>query len=367
MGFIFGKSKSKTAIQRLHRKLQESDMKQAFYLSTLQTLLQFLKEFALDQEEIDTGAYKRQIDLLRKKFDEEHEIKPIAAFFKKSKKNIPGFISKQKGYIEDRDAELREIIEIMSKALTSQHDENRKYHQDIYKRSEKIERFTLLDDLRKIRAALEQEIKQLRRDVESKQTMEENRMKALDQEINVLSRELQEAKKEALTDALTGLSNRKAFDQYLIDLSNKSILKNRSFALLLLDIDDFKKVNDTYGHQTGDSILAMVAGKCREIIRSNDFVGRYGGEEFVVILPSSSLRNGVKRARQIRKAIASARYKHTLDDTDSGITLRITVSIGVSVFREGDTSATVLERADKALYKAKGTGKDRVVSEREIE
>ena len=367
MEFTFRKSKSKTAIQKLHRKLKESNLKQEFYLHTLRTMLQFLKEFALDQNEIDTGAYKRQIDLLRKKFDDEQEIKPIAVYFKKSKENILGFINKQKGYIEDRDAELREIIEIMSKALTSQNDENRKYHQSIYKRSEKIERITLLDDLRKIRAALEQEIKQLRRDVESKQIMEENRMKALDREINVLSRELQKAKREALTDALTGLSNRKAFDQFIIDLSNKSALGNGSFALLLLDIDDFKKINDTYGHQTGDNILVLIARECRGIIRSNDFAGRYGGEEFVLILPSSSLRNGVKKARQIRKAIASAHYKHTLDGTDSGITLRITVSIGVSVFRKDDTSATVLERADKALYKAKGTGKNRVVSEKEID
>jgi diguanylate cyclase len=367
MGIFFRKSKDKAAIRKLHQKLQQSGLKQEFYLQALRTMLQLLKEFAMDQGEINPGDYKRQLDLLRKKLDEKHEIKPFIPLFKKSKENILGFISKQKEYIEDRDRELRDIIDIMSKALSEQNAENQKYHQSIYKHSEKIERITLLDDLRKIRNALEQETKQLRRDVKSKQATEEKRMKTLGQEINLLSRELQMAKKEALTDALTGLSNRKALDQFMLDLSNRGNLENGSFALLLLDIDDFKKVNDTYGHQTGDNILILIAEKCREIIRSNDFIGRYGGEEFVVILPSSSLRNGVKRGRQINKAISDARYKHTLHGTDTGITLRITVSIGVSVFRKGDTSEMVIERADKALYAAKDAGKNQVVSEKEID
>lgn len=367
MGLFFRKSKDKTTIQKLHQKLQQSNMKQEFYLQTLRTMLELLKEFALDQVEIGTGDYKNQIDLLRKKFDEKHEVKPFITFFKKSKENILGFITKQKEYVEDRDRELREIIDVMSKALSGQNDENRKYHQRIYKHGEKIERITLLDDLRKIRGALEKEIKQLRLDVKNKQTMEQKRMKALDQEINLLSHELQKAKEEALTDGLTGLSNRKAFDQFIAGLSNKGNLGNGSFALLLLDIDDFKKINDTYGHQTGDNILVLIAEKCREIVRSNDFIGRYGGEEFAVILPSSSLRNGIKRGRQIKKAIAAARYKHTLEGTDTGITLRITVSIGVSVFTKGDTSEMIIQRADKALYTAKGTGKNRVVSEKEID
>jgi diguanylate cyclase len=367
MGLFFRTSKDKTAIQKLQKKLQQSGIKQKFYLNALQTMLQLLKEFAMDHGEINTDGYKRQIDLLHKKFDENHEVeKPIIALFKQSKQTISRFINEQMGYIKDRDRELREIIDIMSKALAAQNDENRQFNQSINRHSEKIERITHLDDLRKIRSALEQQIEQLRRDVINKQAMEEARMKAMGQEINLLSRELKMAKQEALTDSLTGLSNRKAFDQYITDLSARCAMGNGSFALLLLDIDDFKNINDTYGHQTGDTILVKIAGKCRETTRSKDFIGRYGGEEFAVILPSSSLRNGVKRGRQIKKSIAATHYKHKYENTDTGITLRITVSIGVSVFRKGDTSAMVIERADKALYAAKETGKNRVVSEKEI-
>jgi diguanylate cyclase len=175
MGLFFRKSKDKTAIQKLHKKLQQSSIKQKFYLNAIQTMLHFLKEFAIDHSEINTDGYKRQIDLLRKKFDEDHEVeKPMITLFKQSKETILGFINEQMGYIKDRDREFREIIDIMSKALAAQNDENRQFNQSINKRSEKIERITHLDDLRKIRSALEQEIDQLRRDVKTNRPWKKN-------------------------------------------------------------------------------------------------------------------------------------------------------------------------------------------------
>ena len=320
-------------------------------------MLQLLDEFVLDRREIDADSFKKQIDLLRRKLDEERDVKSLTTFFKQLKESILQFIQKQKGYIDDRDAEMRQIIDVMTKAIATQNDENRQYHKSIYQQSEKIERITQLDDLRKIRTALEKEIMQIRSNIEAKQAKEKDRMKALGQEINSLSRELKKAKAEALTDALTGLSNRKAFDQLIVDLSRKSSLGIHTFALLLLDIDDFKKINDTYGHQVGDDILVLIGEKCRENVRSNDFIGRYGGEEFVMVLPSSSLKNAVKKGRQLKKAIEKIRYKYKMDGENSGITLRITVSIGVGAFRKGDSVKHVIERADRALYAAKDAGK----------
>ena len=366
MGFFFRKSNKKITIDKLKRQLDQSKDKQAFYLLSIRTMLHLLKEFALDESEIDVDEFKKQINLLNEKFEKEHETKPISSLLKKTEENTLKFISNQKDYIKERDAELRDIIDIMSKALAAQNDENRKYHKNIYTHSEKIERLTLLDDLRKIRSALENEVAELRRNVRDKQTLEENRMKSMSQKVAALNNELRKVKKEAMMDALTGIYNRKAFDRYIADLSRKNTPRNTSFALLMIDIDDFKKINDAYGHQTGDRVLVSMAGKCKEIIRSDDFLCRYGGEEFVLILPALSLKNGIKKARQICKAVEKAQFKHTLDGVDTGITLRITVSIGVSVYRKSDTPATVLERADKALYRAKGTGKNRVVSEKDI-
>jgi diguanylate cyclase len=133
----------------------------------------------------------------------------------------------------------------------------------------------------------------------------------------------------------------------------------------MLDIDNFKKINDGYGHQIGDRVLVALARKCHSLIRNDDIMARYGGEEFVILLPNASLDNAVTKADSIRKTIANTRY--ALDDVEPGNTLSITISIGVSVFSNGDSPLTVVERADKALYLAKRRGKNRVASEMDLE
>jgi diguanylate cyclase (GGDEF)-like protein len=136
------------------------------------------------------------------------------------------------------------------------------------------------------------------------------------------------------------------------------------FSLLMLDIDNFKRINDTYGHPVGDRVILAVVQQCKGLIRKDDFLARYGGEEFAIILPAASLRHGSKKARAICKAIAVMRYP--LDSQAPHTILSFTVSIGVSTCRPGDTVASIVERADKALYEAKRLGKNRVVSEKQV-
>jgi len=132
----------------------------------------------------------------------------------------------------------------------------------------------------------------------------------------------------------------------------------------MLDIDDFKKINDKYGHQTGDRVILAVISKCRQSIRGEDFLARYGGEEFAIILPGASLKNAAKKADHICKSIAATRY--CLDDVPGIPILSITISIDVSCLQRADTVAAVTRRADKALYAAKYAGKNRVFSETSV-
>jgi diguanylate cyclase len=167
-----------------------------------------------------------------------------------------------------------------------------------------------------------------------------------------------------MTDGWSGAYNRKSFDNYIKGLVERSAVMNGSFALLMLDIDNFKAINDTYGHNTGDRVLMAFANKCREHIRDEDFFARYGGEEFVIVMPGASLRSASKRAKQVCKAIATARY--ALENEQPGDVLRITTSIGVGSRKKGDSATSIIQRADKALYMAKQTGKNRVVTEKKI-
>ncbi len=162
--------------------------------------------------------------------------------------------------------------------------------------------------------------------------------------------------KLSITDSLTGLYNRKKLDDILADQLARFKRNQRPFALLMLDIDHFKKLNDTYGHLAGDQVLASVARTFSNSIRNIDFVARYGGEEFVIVLPETALSAAHDMAERILTQVRSASYQFN----DQSIA--VTLSIGVAMSRSSDESAdTLLARTDRMLYEAKRAGRDRVI------
>ncbi len=159
----------------------------------------------------------------------------------------------------------------------------------------------------------------------------------------------------SITDSLTDLYNRKKLDDILADQLARFKRNQRSFAILMLDIDRFKKLNDTYGHLAGDQVLASVARTLFSSIRNIDFAARYGGEEFVIVLPETTLSAARDMAERIRIQVHGATYQFN----DQSIA--VTLSIGVANSHSSDESAdAVLARADQMLYEAKRSGRDRV-------
>jgi diguanylate cyclase len=348
----------------LAAELSESNQKSEYFLLAIRALLQLLKEFALDLKEINSDGYKEDISYLSAKISTENKLKKVESRFNKGKKKIDAFIELQKKYLLDRESEFKDIIDILTRAMVTLDSENQEYNQKILKQSENIEEITRLDDIKKLKKALIQEIEQIRETVQEKQSHDSSKLENLSNKVNNLSVELERARTESLTDGMTGIYNRKAFDSHISSLVEKNTVSKTPFSLLMLDIDDFKKVNDNYGHQTGDRVILAIISKCRQSIRGEDFFARYGGEEFVIILPGASLKNAIKRAEHICKSIASTRYY--LDDVAGSPTLSVTVSIGVSSLQKADTIATVTQRADKALYAAKHNGKNCVFSEKKL-
>lgn len=161
----------------------------------------------------------------------------------------------------------------------------------------------------------------------------------------------------AFTDHLTGLKTRGYFEQQLELEIKRSERKGEGFCLLMLDIDRFKPLNDTYGHHVGDKVLRRVAAVLAQDMREVDTVARYGGEEFVIILPETTEEEAHAVAQRIRGAVAGERFQ-----IDAKRTEPITISIGLAVFGKDATSGKQLtQRADAALYVAKGQGRNRVV------
>ena len=161
-----------------------------------------------------------------------------------------------------------------------------------------------------------------------------------------------EYKRNAMIDGLTGLYNRRWIDEAMPRFVTRYGRSSAALSVLMIDVDHFKKFNDTFGHATGDKVLVTVARALRENLRPTDLVARYGGEEFLVILPDTNVEAGTHCAERIRTAVAAEK----LDDVDT----RITISIGGSCLKKGEGMAEMLSRADEALYASKHNGRDRV-------
>ena len=328
-------------------------------LRSIDALVHFLKSFAIDVKEIRSDAFKQGMDDLNRKFAADEKPKRIELQFEHQKSAILSFIDHQHQYIADREKELRDIIELLTKAMANLDVENREFYHRVYDQSEKMEKITRLDDIKKIKTALAHEVSQMREIVDLKKDQDRRQVQLLAGQVDSLRQGLEKTRKKSMTDGLTGVYNREAFDDTLSELIERSRVMNTTYSLLMLDLDDFKQINDTYGHVIGDRVLMAFTQKCRDSIRGDDYIARYGGEEFAIILPGASFKNAMKKGRQICDTVAAARYATNTDSKDDYLSM--TVSIGITEFKKEDTPETVVARADKALYKAKSRGKNCVV------
>jgi diguanylate cyclase (GGDEF)-like protein len=162
--------------------------------------------------------------------------------------------------------------------------------------------------------------------------------------------------RQASTDGLTDLANRRHFEEALAAEISRAERFGGTLALVLADLDDFKQVNDRYGHQTGDDVLRAFADVLRETVRDIDLAVRYGGEEFAVLLPQTDLEGADRLAERLRETMAARRLT-----IEPAAIVTVTSSFGVASFSEGSTPAALFAAADEALYRAKSEGKNRVV------
>lgn len=185
----------------------------------------------------------------------------------------------------------------------------------------------------------------------------ERKLSETTKEVDRLRANLKEVREEALTDALTGVANRRRFDDAIDDMFRASRASGVPLSLIMADIDHFKNFNDTWGHQTGDQIIRFVAGVLAQFAGDADLVARYGGEEFAVLLPGAHLSHASGLAERIRDMIERKKLMRKSTNEDLG---HITVSFGVSGLRANEQAADLIERADRNLYLSKERGRNRV-------
>jgi two-component system cell cycle response regulator len=162
----------------------------------------------------------------------------------------------------------------------------------------------------------------------------------------------------AITDGLTGLFNRRYMETHLGTLVDQSAARGKPITVLVLDIDYFKAINDSYGHDAGDDVLREFSLRIRKATRNIDLACRYGGEEFVIVMPETDMAVATAVAERLRRRIATEPFAIQKGARH----LEVTISIGIAALSGvGDDAATILKRADQALYRAKRDGRNRVV------
>jgi diguanylate cyclase len=183
-------------------------------------------------------------------------------------------------------------------------------------------------------------------------------------ELDKIRDSLKLAEQHSNTDALTGLANRRALEEYFRSAQIAAMETGEPLSILMIDIDHFKKFNDSFGHQVGDQVLRVVARVLQECVREGDLAARYGGEELIAVLPGARLESCAGVAERVRHRISEARLTRRLTGEEIS---SITVSIGVAQFHLAESAEAMIERCDRALYQAKRSGRNRTVTENDIE
>ncbi len=254
------------------------------------------------------------------------------------------FVDEEKDIVKTM---VLEVVETIKSMMTSSGD----FDGNIGKCTEKIQGAATIQEILRVKDYLVNEMQKAREHSHTlREELEKHRTAT-----ETLSKKLEESEAKALVDSLTNVLNRNAYNLKIGQLVHEFKRYKEEWALLVLDIDHFKKFNDTYGHKTGDKVLKSVAATVLNSIRASDHIFRYGGEEFVVILGRINKETTKKLSEKIRKEVERDYF---VDGDDK---LKVTMSIGAAIITPEDTETSLFERADKALYQAKQNGRNQVL------
>ena len=229
-------------------------------------------------------------------------------------------------------------------------------------------------DPERLKATVQERLETILRHLDEHRESDEARQQQLEEQLEQLNRRVHEMEKEgenlrqrlrekheqAVHDPLTGLFNRLAYDERIAQEFARAKRYRQPLSLAVLDIDRFKRINDNYGHKAGDKALKIIAERVRKNLRETDFLARYGGEEFVIIMPETALDDSLTAVEKLRQDVSLSQFHY------QGTAVSITISVGLAEMHEEDDTSGLFQRADRALYHAKDTGRDRTCTERDV-
>lgn len=275
---------------------------------------------------------------------------------------LAGFVLGRKFTLANESRKLGKERRVIQDSLLRLIDSTRKMTADVGNHSQKlagvekdVKEIKAQDDIQVLQEQLLHNIDCV---VQTNQRME-NDLAITKYQLENQAQELDRSKKEARTDGLCNVGNRKAFEEAINYMICRYRVDETSFALMLVDLDHFKRINDTFGHQAGDEVLISVGKALNECVRPDDVVTRIGGDEFAILLKGVSHENSDLVGSRIRQTIEL--YNFSIGDGKNASTV-VTMSMGLAVIQKGDEAADLYNRADKALYRSKEFGRNRLTT-----
>jgi len=283
---------------------------------------------------------------LRERLNAEASARAIEETEKLLEVELQTWSARAAHFFQNKTDEVREILEIVAKAARQLGERDQRYSKQFGKLTERLQATAKLNDLTTIRQALVKNVAEMETCV-SKMTFDgQESVSALRAQMSIYEARLEEVERIATQDPLTGLANRRKLERQLELLVSLS----RPFSVIFIDLNGFKNVNDTHGHQAGDDLLKQFAGELRTAFRTTDTVGRWGGDEFIVLV-DADFRSATGKVERIHKWVDG---EYMVDTQAGPRKIHIGAASGVASWQSGDTATTILQRADAALYEHKG-------------
>jgi diguanylate cyclase (GGDEF)-like protein len=320
-------------------------------------LLALLATLAPDYPGLDADQFRNAIDHWRTDLRDALQAPSTVALVTRIVAGCEQFFARVRAYEGERDAELGEIVGVLREVLGALRGGADGFDRGFEHSATQLSRLGAIEDIRELRRALSKEVDTLKRLVSERQQVEQAALRTLGKRVENLEANLKEAREEASTDGLTGVANRRTFDRTLARFVARAAKGDFRFTLALVDLDDFKKINDEHGHQVGDRVLMCVGNLLSGQVRANDIVARIGGEEFALLLEQAS----VSQARpKLNALIASVAKSYSYEAQGQPRSVSFTFSMGATEYADGDSVDDLVQRADDALYAAKRKGKHRL-------
>lgn len=320
-------------------------------------LLHLVADHAPDDPTLRTDRFRAEVERWREAVKDEDDPERLNTLVDEAATEVAGFLERVSAYRDDREAELVDLVHVLRDVIDAVKGDSHQYELELLRSTTELGRMVEIEDIRELKRSLAREVKVLREAVAEHRAKEATHYATLSSRVQSLEQSLVKAKADACTDKLTGLPNRGAFDAMLQDWVDAAAKEKAPFALAMVDLDDFKRINDTYGHPVGDRVIVAAARLLQGAAGAGEVAARFGGEEFALLLRTPTVAKAKQRVVALLESLPPS-FQYEVDGRKSFVSFSF--SGGVTAWTAGDTAESIVKRADEALYDAKRRGKKRV-------